>query len=300
MLEDIKKIEPLLKSKFYYNFDMSQKVWFQAGGKTLIYCIVYDEAEFEIILNNIGNLDYEVIGAGSNILIRDSGYNGVIFKLGKNFNYIKENEESLNVGAGILDNTLSKFAKKYNIKNYEFFSGIPGSVGGAIKMNAGCYGDETKNILINVQTINKQGKIKFIPKDKLNMSYRSSSIPFGDVIIGAFFKLEYGDIDEINEKIIEIKHKRESSQPLKLKTSGSTFKNPYNNYAAKLIETSGCKGLRIGGVCVSDKHANFLINNNNATAQNIEDLGKKIQERVFKKFNISLEWEVKIIGNKNA
>ncbi|MDC0194631.1 UDP-N-acetylmuramate dehydrogenase [Alphaproteobacteria bacterium] len=300
MLSDIKKIDPLLKSKFYYNFDMSKKVWFQAGGKALIYCVVYDETEFEIILNNIGNLDYEVIGAGSNILIRDKGFNGIILKLGKNFNYIKINEESLSVGAGILDNTLSKFAKKHNIKNYEFFSGIPGSVGGAIKMNAGCYGAETKNILINVQTINKKGKIKFISKEKLNMTYRKSSLPSGDVIIGAFFKLEYGDINEINKKIIEIKNKRENSQPLKLKTSGSTFKNPYNNYAAKLIETSDCKGLSIGGACVSNKHANFLINNNNATAQNIEDLGKKIQERVLKKFNISLEWEVKIIGNKNA
>ena len=300
MLSNIIKIDPLLKSKFYYNFDMSKKVWFKAGGKALIYCIVYDESEFEIIFNHIGNLDYEVIGAGSNILIRDNGFNGVIFKLGKNFNYIKEQEKSLSVGAGILDNTLSKFAKKNNIKNYEFFSGIPGSIGGAVKMNAGCYGAETKNILINVQTINKKGQIKIISKEQLNMSYRSSSIPPGDVIIAAFFKLEYGDIDEIDKKIFEIKNKRENSQPLKLKTSGSTFKNPYNNYAAKLIETSGCKGLSIGGVCVSHKHANFLINNNNATAQNIEDLGKIIQERVFKKFNISLEWEVKIIGNKNA
>tara|TARA_B110000196_G_scaffold264180_1_gene236640 strand:- start:877 stop:1770 length:894 start_codon:yes stop_codon:yes gene_type:complete len=297
MLADIKKIEPLLKSKFYYNFDMSKKVWFQAGGKALIYCIVYDENEFEIILNSLGNLDYEVIGAGSNILIRDNGFDGIIFKLGKNFNYIKEGEESLNVGAGILDNNLSTFAMKNNIKNYEFFSGIPGSVGGAVKMNAGCYGAETKNILINVQTIDKKGKIKFIPKEKLNMSYRSSSIPPGDVIISAFFKLAYGDIGEIKQKITEIKNKRENSQPLNLKTSGSTFKNPYNNYAAKLIETSGCKGLSVGDVYVSDKHSNFLINANNATAQNIEELGKKIQERVFKKFNISLEWEVKIIGN---
>ena len=293
----IKEISAKLKSKFLFDFDTSNNVWFRAGGKADIFCYVYDENELQYILSKIQNLPYEVIGAGSNILIRDNGFKGIIFKLGKDFNKIILNQNTIEVGASILDINLSKFAEINNIKNFEFYSGIPGSIGGAIKMNAGCYGSETKDILKNVKVINSNGDFLILDKDQINLSYRKSQLSKNNIIISANYNISHGEKDEIKEKINQIKIMRENSQPLKTKTSGSTFKNPKNYFAAKLIENSGCKGLNIGDVFVSEKHANFLINKNKATASQIEDLGKKIIDRVYKKFDIVLDWEIKIIGD---
>ena len=297
MINKLKDIHKQLNSKFYFDYDMSKNLWFRAGGNTTIFCLVFNEKELEIILSIIDNMNYEIIGAGSNILVRDNGFDGIIFKLGKNFNQIVLHESFIEVGAGILDINLSKFTQLHKIKNFEFYSGIPGSIGGAIKMNAGCYGFETKDILKDIKVINSKGELKNLTKDQINLSYRNSSLQDGNIITTANYLYSYGDKDEINQKINEIKISRENSQPLKTKTSGSTFKNPENNYAAKLIEMSDCKGLNVGDAYVSEKHANFLINTNNATASDIEELGNRIIDKVFNKFDIKLEWEIKIIGN---
>ncbi len=293
----ILKISKDLKSKFYFDYDTSKNVWFRAGGNVAIFCLVYDENELRFILKNIDGIPYEIIGAGSNILVRDKGFYGIIFKLGKSFNKIVLHENFIQVGAGILDINLSKFAVMNSIKNLEFFSGIPGSIGGAVKMNAGCYGFETNDVLQNIETINSKGDLSFLNKDKLKLSYRNSHLPNKNIIISANFDYLLGDKDEIKKKINQIKIMRENSQPIKLKTSGSTFKNPKNNFAAKLIEMAECKGLNVGDIFVSSKHANFLINSNKGTASQIEELGKIIIDKVYKKFNIKLEWEIKIIGN---
>ena len=293
----IKKISKDLKSKFYFDYDTSKNVWFRAGGNAAVFCLVSDDKELKFILKNIKGIPYEIIGAGSNILVRDGGYNGIIFKLGKDFNKIALNENFIQVGAGILDVNLSKYAVNNNIQNFEFFSGIPGSIGGAIKMNAGCYGFETNDFLISIKTINSKGEVCFLDKDKLKLTYRNSNLPNRDIIISANFDYTLGDKDEIKKKIIQIKSMRENSQPLKSKTSGSTFKNPKNNFAAKLIEKANCKGLSVGDIFVSSKHANFLINSNKGTASQIEELGKRIIDKVYLKFNVKLEWEIKIIGN---
>ena len=292
----IKKISRNLNSKFYFNYDTSKYVWFRAGGKAAVFCLVYDENELQIILDKIRGIPYEIIGMGSNILIRDKGYEGILFKLGKKFNKIIKHESCIEVGAGILDLNLAKFTKFNNIKNFEFYSGIPGSIGGAIKMNAGCYGSETKDILKNVTIINSNGELNILNKDKIKLSYRNSNFHKGDIIISANYNYEYGKQKEIITRMNNIKLMRKNSQPLKTKTSGSTFKNPPNNFAAKLIEMADCKDLHVGDVFVSKKHANFLINTNNANASQIEDLGFKIIDRVYNKFNIRLEWEIKIIG----
>ena len=297
MIDIIKKISQNLNSKFYFDHDTSKNVWFRAGGKAKVFCLVYDESELEIILNNIPNISYEIIGAGSNILIRDCGFKGIILKLGKNFNKITLHDDYIDVGAGILDANLSKFAEINNIVNFEFYSGIPGTIGGAIKMNAGCYGGETKDILRNIKIINSKNEIIYLERDQINLKYRYSNLPDGSIIISAKYNYAYGNSFEIKEKIKKIKNMRENSQPLMLKTSGSTFKNPKNHYAAELIELSNCKGLSVGDAFVSEKHSNFLINTNNASAQDIEQLGIKIIDRVYNKFNIKLEWEIKIIGN---
>ena len=298
MKKFFKNLSSKLKSKFYFDYDTSKNVWFRSGGKATVFCLVYDEKELEIIINNMRDYCYEIIGAGSNLLIRDRGYNGIILKLGKNFNNIILHNNFIEVGGGILDLNLSKFAQKNNIKDFEFYSGIPGTIGGAIKMNAGCYDFETKDILKEIKTINSNGEIKFLSKDKIKLKYRNSSIPEGDVIISANFNYSYGDNAVINEKMKNIKLMRENSQPLKTKTSGSAFKNPKKNFAAKLIQMSDCKGMSLGDAVVSNKHANFLINTKEATATQIEELGNRIIERVFNKFNIKLEWEIRIIGNK--
>ena len=296
MIEKITAISKNLKSKFYYNHDMSKYVWFRAGGNASVFCIIYNQKELEIILNSISDIPYEIIGAGSNLLIRDNGFNGIIFKLGKNFNNITINQDLINVGSSILDINLSRFALKNNIANFEFYSGIPGSIGGAIKMNAGCFGSETTDILHSVELMNTTGEKILLNKKELKLEYRHSNIPKDNIIISANYNFSYGNKNEIEAKINEIKTKRQKSQPLKSKTSGSTFKNPKNLYAAKLIEMSDCKNLSIGDAYVSDKHSNFIINTNNASATQIEDLGKMIIDKVFHKFHIKLEWEIKIIG----
>jgi len=294
--ERIKKISKNLRSKFYFNHNTSKNVWFNAGGKALAYCLVYDENELTKILSLIEDIPYEIIGAGSNILIRDSGFNGILFKLGRGFNNIKLHESVLEVGASILDVNLAKYTRNKNINHFEFLSGIPGSIGGAIKMNAGCYGSETRDILKEIKILSPNGKLKYLNKDEIELSYRSSNIPQGCIIISANFYYSYGKTEEIISRTKKILQMRENSQPLKLKTSGSTFKNPKNYFAAELIQKAGCKGLSIGDAFVSNKHANFIINTNKATATHIEELGKRIIDKVYKKFNIKLEWEIKIIG----
>ena len=236
------------------------------------------------------------MGVGSNLMVRDSGFEGLIIKLGKNFNNIKINKDTLSVGAGVLDVNLAKFALQNSIKDFEFFSGIPGTIGGAIKMNAGCYGSQTADNLKRILVINNLGKIKYLTKDELELKYRSSNLTDELIVLKADFSCKYSSASEIIEKKNYIKLKRENSQPIKEKTSGSTFKNPPGKYAAALIEKAGCKGMKNGGASVSTIHSNFIINNGDATALDIENLGKKIIKQVQEKFDIKLEWEIKIIG----
>ncbi len=297
MQNNLLKLIDNLKSKIYFDYNIGKLTWFRTGGNAKIYILVENSKELEIILNEIKNNKFYILGSGSNLLVRDKGYNGVILKLGKGFNKFNIFENTLEVGASILDMNLSNFAYKNNIQGFEFFSGIPGSVGGAVKMNAGCYGSETKDVIQSVEILNSNFEKKTINKKDLNLKYRSSNIENNQIITKAFFNINYGKSDIIKDKMQNIKTRRLSSQPIKNKTSGSTFKNPSNFYAAKLIEESNCKGMTYGNASVSVKHANFLINNGNATASDLENLGKMVIDKVYKKFNIELEWEVKIIGD---
>ena len=203
----------------------------------------------------------------------------------------------MSVGAGVLDLNLAKFAEKNSIKDFEFFTGIPGTIGGAIKMNAGCYGSQTSDNLQRILMIDKNGKIKHLNAKKLKLDYRSSHIDEKSIILQADFNFEYDSKEKITNKNNEIKLKRQSTQPLKEKTSGSSFKNPPGQFAAELIEKSGCKGMKIGGASVSRVHSNFIINNGHASASDIENLGKNIVRRVKDKYGVNLEWEIKILGS---
>ena len=295
----ILELSKKLKSKFLFNHEIYKSTWFKAGGNADVFCLVYDENDLEIILNNIGDIPYYVIGSGSNLLVRDGGYQGIIIKLGKLFNNLSFKENNILVGASILDKNLAKFAYINSIKNFEFFSGIPGSIGGAIKMNAGCYGFETKNLLKSINILSKKGVKKSLKKNDLNLSYRSSNLKDQEIITSALFKIAYADKEEIKSNIENIDYKRKYTQPIKFKTSGSTFKNPKGLFAAKLIEDSDCKGLCVGDAVVSTKHANFFVNLNQARASDIEDLIKIVKERVYTKFEVKLDLEIKIIGEKS-
>ena len=298
MFENLERNKQSLQSKFYFNYNTSNSNWFRAGGNAKVFIIVENSNELVKIIKLLKGINYLVIGAGSNFLVRDTGYDGAIIKLGKGFNKLSLEEDSVNAGSSILDINLSKFAKKHSIKNFEFLSGIPGTIGGAIKMNAGCFGSEIKDILNKVEIIDLNGNQKEVQANKLNLQYRSSNLKDTDIVTLANFKLSYGSNSFIEKKINSIKNNRNTTQPLNEITSGSTFKNPINHHAAKLIEDSGCKGLEVGDAIVSYKHANFLINRGKATATHIEELGKKIIDKVFKKYGILLEWEIKLIGDK--
>ena len=291
------EIRNKLESKIYFDINIGKYTWFRTGGNAKVFAIVENSKELEIILNEINNDDFYILGSGSNLLVRDNGYQGAIIKLGRGFNSINIEEDKLEVGSSMLDINLSSYALKNNIEGFEFFSGIPGSIGGAVKMNAGCFGSETKDILDSVEICNKFYKKKIIKNKDILLGYRSSNINDNDVITKAIFNFNYGNFSIIKNKIDVIKKQRKLSQPIKNKTSGSTFKNPKNLYAAKLIEEAGCKGISYGDAFVSNLHANFLINAGNASATDIERLGNIIIEKVYSKFNIKLEWEVKIIGD---
>ena len=300
MIHNFDKLTKTLKSKFYNDYNISKLTWFRTGGTADIYCIAYNKDELEIILNNINiNTPLFIIGMGSNLLVRDQGFRGIIIKLGKSFNHININEDFIDVGASVLDVNLSQYAYEHSLSGLEFFSGIPGSIGGAVKMNAGCFGAETKDHLEKISIINNQGLKKTLDKESLNFSYRKSNLSDDDIVISAIFKGQKNEKKTIESNINRIKFYRENSQPVKTKTGGSTFKNPDNLFAAKLIEQSDCKGLSFGDAIISQKHSNFIINLGNASASDIESLGKIVQEKVNKKFGILLEWEIKIIGEKN-
>ena len=292
----INQIKSKIKSNILLDYDMRKSTWFRAGGNALGYVIVNNISDLKTIFSYADQIKYYIVGVGSNLMIRDGGFDGLIIKLGKNFNKIKINKDTLSAGAGVLDVNLAKFALKNSIKDFEFFSGIPGTIGGAIKMNAGCFGSQTADILKRILVLNKLGKIEYLTKNELGLKYRSSNLTDELVVLKADFICKYSSVSEIIEKKNSIKLKRESSQPIKEKTSGSTFKNPPGEFAAALIERAGCKGMKNGGASVSTIHSNFIINNGDATALDIENLGKKIIKQVHEKFGITLEWEIKIIG----
>ncbi len=291
------KIQSKISSRILLNYDMKKSTWFRAGGKAEGYVIINSISDLKTVISFADKIKYYIVGVGSNLMVRDKGFDGLILKLGKNFNNIKIKKNSLSVGAGVLDINLAKFAEKKSIKDFEFFTGIPGTIGGAVKMNAGCYGSQTADKLIKILAINKFGQIKYFNKEELKMKYRSSNLKDDLIILKAEFGYEYASKSEITKKKNYIKIKRKSSQPINEKTSGSTFKNPPGEFAASLIEKAGCKGMNIGDASVSKLHSNFIINHGQASAIDIENLGKKIIREVQEKFGITLEWEIKIIGN---
>ena len=280
--------------------NLSKYSWFNLGGPAEIFFKPDSIEQLKDFLRTIKNFHKIIcLGAGSNTLVRDGGFNGVIIKLSPKFSYINKIEKNiLEVGAGTLDKTLSRFAADNSIANFEFLSCIPGSVGGAIIMNSGCYGDEISNILISIKTIDFNCNLKEFKRDQIKFGYRGTNLPQDLIILSAKLHAKAGDKSLINEKIKNYVKNKKISQPSQIKTCGSTFKNPENKKAWELIKLSNCEKLSVGGAKISEKHSNFFLNDGKASSSDIESLIEKVKKEVFLKTGTNLDLEIKIVGEK--
>ena len=242
-----------------------------------------------------------IIGAGSNLLITDDLYDGVIIKLGKNFNRLSLlNSNIIISGTAVLDKKLAEYAAENSLSGFEFLTCIPGTIGGGLKMNAGCFGKEIKNILVSIQAIDKNGNVSTIPVNKINFDYRNNDLSDDLIFLSASFKGEKQDTQRIFETMLKLKTKKDNNQPTKIKTSGSTFKNPINETTKKvweLIKESVSADTQFGDACISEKHSNFFVNKGNASFNDMKKLINFVEKSVFNKTGIKIEQEIKILEN---
>ncbi len=300
--DQVKKIvlENNIKGKVELNYNLSKLSWFGVAGKAEVFYIPDSSTELAIFLRLLPtDVNRTVIGMGSNLLIRDGGIDGLIIKLGKKFSSIDIDGDLIRVGASVPDKVLSKFCSSQSIEGFEFLTGIPGCIGGAVAMNAGCYGSEIKDIFHSAKCLDYFGSEVNIDKSEKFFSYRNNTRVKNLIILDVKFKKAIGDKNHIINKMKEINNNRILAQPQKVRTAGSTFKNPIsqsNKKAWELIELSGAKNIEGNNIALSDKHANFIVNKQFESANVIESFGESIRERVFNKTGVSLEWEIKILG----
>lgn len=290
---------PLISGTYRENAGLSKTTWFGTGGAAEI---LFKPQDTEDLCNFIRQLDKsipcKVIGVGSNLLVRDGGIRGVVIRLGRAFTEMRVEGNRIFASAAVSDYNLANFAMNNGLSGAEFLVGVPGLVGGGIFMNCGCYGDEISQITSYVLVVDEQGILRQIPRNEINFQYRCSNLPPDWIIVGAAFDLIPRNSNQIIEKMNQISEQRRQSQPIKEKTGGSTFKNPVGFKAWELIDRAGFRGYKHGGAMVSPLHCNFLINNDNAKASDLEELGEMIRVAVKDQFNIELEWEIKIIGDR--
>ena len=295
----------VLKKKFGKNLiikeNLSKYSWFNLGGPADIFFRPENKEQLIEFLKEIKKNNYKIhiLGAGSNTLIRDSGVKGVVIKLGSKFSDIKLLEKgTIEVGAAILDRKVSDFAKNNDIGNMEFLSCIPGSIGGAIAMNSGCYGSDISKVLVSIKVLDDKGNEKEIKNNEISFYYRSTNLPENYVILSAILKGKISTKKLIEKKQEELIQKKKESQPSRIKTGGSTFKNSNEKKAWMLIKESGCDKLYVGDAKISEKHCNFFLNNGGAKTADIEKLINKVRDKVKSKTGIRLDLEIKIIGNE--
>tara|TARA_B100000035_G_scaffold195461_1_gene166866 strand:- start:9845 stop:10750 length:906 start_codon:yes stop_codon:yes gene_type:complete len=290
-------LKDLVNIKF--NFDIGKKTWFGSGGKTRILLVINNLKSLKFLLKNLPKSQpIFLIGAGSNIIVRDGGINGITIKLGEGFKKIDFIKKSkiINIGSAAKDLDISKFCYENSIGNFEFLRGIPGTLGGNIRMNAGCFGSSISDKLISCTIINRDGNVKEILKENLIFNYRFSSIPKDSIVIEAKFEALLKNKKSIKEKLKKINNERVLNQPINYRTGGSTFKNTSKESAWKLIDKINFRGKVLGGAKVSNLHTNFLINNGKASSLDLELLGEEIRSKVKKRYNINLDWELIRVG----
>jgi UDP-N-acetylmuramate dehydrogenase len=295
---DLKAALPELRGRLLANQKLGDFAWFRVGGVAQVFFIPADEDDLAYALRTMpADIPVTVIGAGSNLIVRDGGVPGLVVRLGRGFNEARCDDNRVTAGAAMLDANVARAAQAADIACLAFFSGIPGTIGGALRMNAGAYGGETKDVLIEARGVDRRGNIRAFTNADMGFSYRHCGVADDVIFTGATFQGRKGDPADIAAEMAAIKSKREASQP-RNRTGGSTFKNPPGQSAWKLVDEAGCRGLKVGGAQVSQLHSNFLITVDGATAADIETLGETVRERVKAHSGIELEWEIRRIGVK--
>lgn len=290
-----------LQGELRENFDLSKSNWLGIGGRANFFFKPKDLKDLQIFLrNNNKHFPIIVIGSGSNLLIRDKGFDGVAIKFGKDFDYKKINNNIINCGPATPKSILAEYAANNNLTGFEFLYCIPGTVAGGVVMNSGCYGSDISKVVLSVTVIDMNGEIKIISNKDINFSYRHSSLTKNQIITNIEMKGSFLENQKILEIMKNLKDKKDTEQPQKIKTGGSTFKNPKNSdkKAWQLIKESGCADLRVGRIKLSNLHCNFLENLDKASSEDAENLIEKIKKEVFKKTNVNLELELEVVGKK--
>ena len=300
LMSQITNVKNKISGKISFNENLSKLSWFNLGGPAKVLFRPKSLQELSLFLKEIkGIKKIKVLGIGSNTLIRDGGFDGIIIKFGNSFSHLSLfNSNTIIAGASALDKNVSNFALKNSISGFEFMSCIPGTVGGAVRMNSGCYGNDISKILISVQVMDFDGNVKAIQSSDIKFYYRGSSLDNNLIIISATFKGKKDNNLNVQQKINSFMKEKKNTQPSKIKTCGSTFKNPENQKAWKLIKDSGCAGMAVGDAQISEKHCNFFVNKGNAKSKDLEQLINQVQSKVLEKTGINLELELQIIGEK--
>jgi len=298
MYDYIRTIVP--EERLLFHEPMSRHTTFRVGGEAECMAVVETKEELSQLVSYLGRIeqDYFVLGNGSNLLVGDKGYRGIILKLGPKLSAVGVEKNHIAAGAGVLLSKVAAVARDAGLSGLEFAAGIPGSMGGAIVMNAGAYGGEMKQVVQMVRVMDKEGEILTLDNDTMEFGYRTSIIrdrPF--IVLGVVLKLTPGNKEEISAKMEELMKQRKSKQPLEYPSAGSTFKRPEGYYAGKLIMDAGLRGYRIGGAQVSEKHCGFVINAGGASAADIREVIEEVQERVKDRFHVRLEPEVIFLGD---
>ena len=288
---------PRVRGRYDENAPIAPWTWFRVGGPAEVMFRPADRDDLARFLSGKpDDVPVTVIGAGSNLLVRDGGVKGVVVRLDRPFAHIGIAGEEVRAGAMALGIKVSLTARDAGLAGLEFLSGVPGTIGGALRMNAGAYGRETKDVLIEAEALDAHGEIRRIPVAEMGFSYRHSGVPEDWIFTAARLRATRDDPAAIAQRMAEIGEIREDSQPVRTRTGGSTFKNPPGHKAWELIDGAGCRGLKHGAAQVSEKHCNFLINTGDAGAADIEALGEEVRARVKAKFGVELEWEIKRVG----
>ncbi len=288
---------PEIRGSYRFAAPLAKTNWFGVGGPAEVLFKPKDTADLaQFIKHKPKDLPVTIIGVGSNLIVRDGGIDGVVIRLGRAFNEVREEDSVLVAGAAMLDLNLARISAGMGRAGLEFMSGIPGTVGGALAMNAGAYGREMKDVLVKAEAVTPKGDVIILDLADLNYSYRHYGGPQGLIFTRGWFATTVDASGAIEARITEIQSKREATQPVRERTGGSTFANPVGHKAWELIDRAGCRGLTFGGAQISELHCNFMINTGNATATDLEALGEEVRTRVKAQSGIELRWEIKRVG----
>jgi len=300
LISQINEIKNKISSQIRFDENLSKYSWFNLGGPATIVFKPNSLNELSIFLKNIVGFDkIKVLGAGSNTLIRDGGFNGIIIKLGKSFSHLSLfDKNTIIAGASALDRNVSNFALENLLSGFEFLSCIPGTIGGGIRMNSGCYGEDISKILLSVQAMDLSGKMRVIYSPDIKFSYRDCNLDSKLIFVSATFRGKKDNKINIQRQINNLVKKKKKDQPSQIKTCGSTFKNPENGKAWQFIKDSGCAGMNVGDAYISQKHCNFFVNKRKARSKDLENLINKVRNKVLEKTGTKLELELQIIGEK--